>query len=192
MGGRPIAMLSIVGFPRQHLALGILGEILKGGAAKAHEAGVDVVGGHSIDDAEPKIGYSVAGLIHPGKIWRNVGARPGDGLVLTKPLGTGIVTTALKEGQASARAIAAATRVMTALNRAAADGAATVRIHAATDVTGFGLLGHVREMAAGSAVRVRLDAGRVPVLPEVVELVSRGMVPGGTKRNLRAAAAYAE
>lgn len=192
MGGRPIAMLSIVGFPRQHLAQGILGEILKGGAAKAQEAGVSVVGGHSIDDTEPKIGYAVAGLIHPARIWRNVGARPGDALVLTKPVGTGIITTALKEGHASVRATAAATRVMTTLNRAAADAAATVVVHAATDITGFGLLGHVREMALGSGVRVRLDASRVPVLPDVMALAAQGMVPGGTRRNLRAASAYAE
>jgi selenide, water dikinase len=192
MGGRPIAMLSIVGFPRQHLALGILGEILKGGAAKAQEAGVNVVGGHSIDDAEPKIGYAVTGLVHPAHVWRNVGARPGDALVVTKPLGTGIITTALKEGHASERAIAAATLAMTTLNRAAADAAATVVVHAATDITGFGLLGHVREMALGSAVRVRLHASRVPLLPDVMELAAKGMVPGGTKRNLRAATTYAE
>ena len=189
MGGKPIAMLSIVGFPRQHLALGVLGEILKGGAEKGREAGVNVVGGHSIDDAEPKIGYAVTGVIHPAKIWKNVGAEPGDALILTKPIGTGIIATAIKEGQAPPRAVDAATLTMATLNRAAADAAAGIRVHAATDITGFGLLGHLREMAAGSGVRVRLLADRVPLLPDVVALAESGNVPGGTKRNLRATAA---
>ncbi len=189
MGGRPIAMLSIVGFPRDRLPLGVLGEILKGGAEKAREAGVGVVGGHSIDDAEPKIGYAVAGLVHPARVWKNVGARPGDALVLTKAVGTGIVSTAIKQGKASAAAVEAATRSMAALNRAAAEAVAEVRAHAVTDVTGFGLLGHLAEMTKGSGVRARVSAGRVPLLPEVLELAAAGMVPGGTKRNLRAAAA---
>jgi selenide,water dikinase len=189
MGGRPIAMLSIVGFPKDRLSLGILGEILKGGAEKGREAGVSVVGGHSIDDAEPKVGYAVTGTIHPAKIWKNIGARPGDALILTKPIGTGIIATAIKQGQAPTRAVEAATRTMATLNRAAADAAAGVRVHAATDITGFGLLGHLREMAAGSEVHVRLLAGRVPLLPDVIALVESGNVPGGTKRNLRATAA---
>lgn len=191
MGGRPIAMLSIVGFPKDHLPLGILTEILKGGAEKAREAGVSVVGGHSIDDAEPKTGYAVVGLIHPARIWRNVGARPGDALVLTKPLGTGIISTAIKQGVASSETIAAAIETMSTLNRAAAEVAATMTVHAVTDVTGFGLLGHLREMAAGSSVRVRLIAQQVPVLPGVSELVAAGLIPGGTKRNMRAASTYA-
>jgi len=188
MGGRPITMLSIVGFPKDRLPLGILGEILKGGAEKAREAGVAVVGGHSIDDPEPKIGYAVAGLVHPARIWRNVGARPGDALVLTKPIGTGIISTAIKQAVAPPAAVEAALRTMAALNRAAAEAAAQVRVHAATDVTGFGLLGHLREMTVGSGVRVRLQASRVPLLPEVVRLAEAGMVPGGTKRNLRGTA----
>jgi selenide,water dikinase len=189
MGARPIAMLSIVGFPRDRLPLGILGEILKGGAEKAREAGVSVVGGHSIDDAEPKIGYAVAGLVHPARIWKNVGARPGDALVLTKPVGTGIVSTAIKQGTAPAAAVEAAVRTMATLNRAAAEAAAQVTVHAVTDVTGFGLLGHLREMTTGSGVGARLSAGRVPLLPDVVRLAEAGSVPGGTKRNLRACAA---
>jgi selenide,water dikinase len=188
MGGRPIAMLSIVGFPRDRLPLGILGEILKGGAEKAREAGVSVVGGHSIDDAEPKAGYAVAGLVHPARVWRNVGARPGDGLVLTKPIGTGIISTAIKQGQAPAVAVDAAVRTMGALNRAAADAAAQVIVHAVTDVTGFGLLGHLREMTAGSGVAARLQSSAIPLLPEAVALAAAGFVPGGTKRNLRAVA----
>jgi selenide,water dikinase len=188
MGGRPIAMLSIVGFPRDKLPMTVLGEILRGGAEKAQEAGVSVVGGHSIDDAEPKAGYAVVGLVQPSRVWRNVGARPGDALVLTKPLGTGIIATAIKHGRAPERAVAAATRTMAELNRAAAEAATTVRVHAATDVTGFGLLGHLREMTQGSKVRARLHAARIPLLPDVLALAEAGLVPGGTKRNLQAVA----
>jgi selenide,water dikinase len=188
MGGRPIAMLSIVGFPRDKLPMSVLGEVLRGGAEKAREAGVSVVGGHSIDDAEPKIGYAVVGLVHPGRIWRNLGARPGDALVLTKPLGTGIISTAIKQGKAPERAVVAATRSMATLNRSAAEAAATVPVHAVTDVTGFGLLGHLREMTQGSKVRVRLHAGQIPLLPDVMALAEAGLVPGGTKRNLQAVA----
>jgi selenide,water dikinase len=188
MGARPIAMLSIVGFPRDRLALGLLGEILKGGAEKGREAGVSVVGGHSIDDAEPKVGYAVTGLVHPGRIWRNVGARPGDALVLTKPLGTGIISTAIKQAKAPPAAVEAAIRSMATLNRAAAEAAATVPVHAATDVTGFGLLGHLREMTGGSGVAARLQASRIPLLPEVVALAEAGLIPGGTRRNLQAVA----
>jgi selenide,water dikinase len=188
MGGRPIAMLSIVGFPRDKLPMTVLGEVLRGGAEKAHEAGVSVVGGHSIDDAEPKVGYAVVGLVNPARLWRNVGARPGDALVLTKPLGTGIISTAIKQAKAPERAVTAAIRTMTTLNRAAAEAAATVPVHAATDVTGFGLLGHLRAMTLGSKVRVRLRAGQIPLLPDVVALAEAGLVPGGTKRNLLAVA----
>ncbi len=188
MGGRPIAMLSIVGFPRDKLPLGILGEILKGGAEKAREAGVSVVGGHSIDDAEPKVGYAVAGLVHPARVWKNVGARPGDALVLTKPLGTGIISTAIKQAKAAPATIEAAVRTMATLNRAAAEAIAQVEVHAVTDVTGFGLLGHLREMTGGSGVRARLEASRVPLLPDVVSLAQAGLVPGGTRRNLKSVA----
>jgi selenide,water dikinase len=188
MGGRPIAMLSIVGFPRDKLPMTVLGEILRGGAEKAQEAGVSVVGGHSIDDAEPKAGYAVVGLVHPGRVWRNVGARPGDALVLTKPIGSGIISTAIKQAKAPERAVTAAVTSMARLNRAAAEAAATVTVHAATDVTGFGLLGHLRGMTLGSKVGARLHAARIPLLPDVVALAEAGLVPGGTKRNLRAVA----
>jgi selenide,water dikinase len=186
MGGRPVAMLSIVGFPRERLPLGILGEILKGGAEKAREAGVSVVGGHSIDDPEPKVGYAVLGLVHPARVWRNVGARAGDGLVLTKPIGTGIISTAIKREGTTPAVIDVATRTMAALNRAAAEAAAALPIHAVTDVTGFGLLGHLHGMTSGSAVRVRLTASAIPLLPGVVALAEAGFVPGGTRRNLEA------
>jgi selenide, water dikinase len=192
MGGRPIAMLSIVGFPRDKLPMTVLGEVLRGGAEKAREAGVSVVGGHSIDDAEPKVGYAVVGLVHPGRVWRNVGARPGDALVLTKPLGTGIISTAIKQAKAPERAVTAAIQTMSALNRSAAEAAATVPVHAVTDVTGFGLLGHLREMTQGSKVRARLHAGRIPLLPDVVALAEAGLVPGGTRRNLQAVATTVE
>jgi selenide,water dikinase len=177
-----------VGFPRDKLPLGILGEILKGGAVKAREAGVSVVGGHSIDDAEPKVGYAVAGLVHPARIWKNVGARPGDALVLTKPLGTGIISTAIKQAKAAPATIEAAVRTMATLNRAAAEAVAQVEVHAVTDVTGFGLLGHLREMTGGSGVRARLEASRIPLLPDVVGLAQAGLVPGGTRRNLKSVA----
>jgi selenide,water dikinase len=186
MGGRPIAMLSIVGFPRDKLPMTVLAEILRGGAEKGREAGVSVVGGHSIDDAEPKAGYAVVGLVHPGRVWRNVGARPGDALVLTKPLGTGIISTAIKQAKAPERAVAAAVRTMSALNRSAAAAAAAVPVHAVTDVTGFGLLGHLHEMTQGSKVRARLRAAAIPLLPDVIVLAAAGLVPGGTKRNLHA------
>src|SRR5262249_6742282 len=189
MGGRPIAMLSIVGFPRDKLPMTVLGEVLQGGAEKASEAGVSVVGGHSIDDTEPKVGYAVVGLVHPGRVWRNVGARPGDALVLTKPLGTGIISTAIKQARAPERAVAAAVRTMATLNRSAAEAAATVAVHAVTDVTGFGLLGHLAEMTQGSKVRARLHATQIPLLPDVVVLAEAGLIPGGTKRNLHAVAA---
>jgi len=188
MGARPLAMLSIVGFPRDRLSLDILGEILRGGADTAREAGVSVVGGHSIDDAEPKVGYAVVGLVHPARIWRNVGARPGDALVLTKPIGTGIISTAIKNAKGPPAAVEAAVRTMTTLNRQAAEAATAVVVHAATDVTGFGLLGHLRGMTTGSKVRARLHASRIPLLPDVVALAEAGFVPGGTRRNLQAVA----
>ncbi len=189
MGGRPIAMLSIVGFPRDKLPMTVLGEVLRGGADKAREAGVSVVGGHSVDDAEPKAGYAVVGLVHPDRVWRNVGARPGDAIVLTKALGTGIISTAIKQAKAPARAVDAAVRSMSTLNRSAAEAAGTVAVHAVTDVTGFGLLGHLGEMTQGSKVSARIHAARLPLLPDVVALAEAGLIPGGTRRNLQAVAA---
>src|SRR5262249_50680441 len=155
--------------------LGVLGEILKGGAEKGREAGVSVVGGHSIDDAEPKVGYAVTGLVHPARIWRNFGARPGDALVLTKPLGTGIISTAIKQAKAAPATVEAAVRTMATLNRDAAEAVSQVEVHAVTDVTGFGLLGHLREMTGGSGVRARLEASRIPLLPDVVSLAEAGL-----------------
>lgn len=187
MGGRPIAMLSIAGFPRDKLPLSALEAMLRGGADKAKEAGIHVVGGHTIADSEPKCGYAVVGVVHPQKIWKNVGAQPGDLLVLTKPLGTGIISTAIKKQRAPAPSVDAAVKVMLMLNRAAAEALSAVGgAHAVTDVTGFGLLGHLREMTQGSKVRARLSVRDVPFLPKVLELAREGFIPGGTKRNLKA------
>jgi selenide, water dikinase len=184
MAGTPLFALNVTGFPRDQLPLEILGQIVAGGAAKAAEAGVAVIGGHTIDDPEPKYGLAVIGRIDPNRIVRNVGARPGDRLFLTKPLGSGIVTTAIKRGVASAELIERITRVMTTLNRAGAEAMAAVQPHAATDVTGFGLLGHLWEMISGSGVGAVIDVERVPVLAEAIGLAGQDVVPGGTRRNL--------
>jgi selenide,water dikinase len=183
MGARPIAMLSFVGFPRGTLPWDVLQQMLLGGAEKAREAGVDVVGGHTIDDPEPKCGYTVVGLVHPDRVITNAGGQPGDELVLTKPLGSGILTTAIKRDLLDETAIKRVIDVMAELNRAAADAMRAVDVHACTDVTGFGLLGHVRELAAASGLAVRVNAGAVPILPEVLDLIARDAVPGGTRSN---------
>jgi selenium donor protein len=184
MGARPLLALNLVGFPRKLLGQGILEEILRGGGDVARAAGVAVLGGHSIDDAEPKYGLCVVGEVRPDAVVRNSTARPGDALVLTKPLGTGIIATAIKAGQAPAAVIDDAVATMTTLNRAAAEIMRRHGVHACTDVTGYGLLGHLREMAAASGVDARLDAAAVPILPGARELAAAGHVPGGTRRNL--------
>src|SRR5574337_412402 len=163
----------------------VLGEILRGGADAAAEAGVPILGGHSIDDPEPKYGMAVTGLVHPERILRNVGARAGDALLLTKPLGSGIVTTAIKRGVADPAVVDRAVGVMAALNRAAGEVlAASGAVHALTDVTGFGLLGHAWEMAEGSRVALRLRASAIPVLEGVHDLAAKGVGPGGSRSNL--------
>jgi selenide,water dikinase len=185
MGGRPLLALSIVAFPVKTQPLRVLGEILRGGAEKAREAGCPLVGGHSIEDPEPKFGLSVVGTVHPDAIWRNAGARPGDALVLTKPLGSGILTTAIKKGALDADGVARVTAVMAALNAPGMEaGREAGGIHAATDITGFGLLGHLRGMLAASGVAARLRLGAVPVLPGVIEAAAAGTCPGGTRKNL--------
>ena len=182
MGGRPIFALSLVGFPRGKLPLDALGEILKGGCDKAAEAGICVIGGHSIDDPEPKYGLAVTGLVDPKRIVAKGGARPGDRLFLTKPLGIGIISTAIKGGILEPETIERAVTLMATLNRAACEAMLAVGPTAGTDVTGFGLLGHLDEMLrAGIGARVRLD--RVPVLSEAWDLVDKGIVPAGTRRN---------
>jgi len=188
MGARPLFALNIVGFPRETLPLSILGEILRGGNDKAGEAGISVVGGHSIDDAEPKYGMAVTGVVHPDSVVRNVGAQPGDALFLTKPLGTGIISTAIKRGLAAPAVVTEAVSIMATLNRAAAEAMLDVGVHAATDVTGYGLLGHLSEMTSGSEVGARIEASTVPLLPAAEELARQDVVPGGTHRNQAAIA----
>ena len=184
MGGKPFLALNVVAFPTAALPMDVLTEILRGGVDKAQEADVRIVGGHSIDDREPKYGLAVAGLVHPDRILRNSTARAGDHLILTKALGMGIVSTAIKRELASEDLIARAVAVMVTLNKNAALAAIEIGAHACTDVTGFGLLGHLRGMTAASRVGAQVSAHRVPVLREVVELAAQDVVPGGTKRNL--------
>ncbi len=183
MGGLPVLALNVVGFPRKSDAapLSMLAEILRGGAEKAREAGIDIVGGHTVDDREPKYGLCVTGFVHPKKYWTNVGGVAGDRLVLTKPIGTGIVTTALKAGTAAEDTARTAIETMAALNRAAAEVGRRIGVRACTDITGFGLLGHLREMLSGVGARILLPA--VPVLPGARELAATGSIPGGTRRN---------
>ncbi len=184
MGARPLLALNIVGFPRAKLPMEVLEEILRGGADKVAEAGAFIAGGHSIDDPEPKYGLAVTGLVHPRAVVKNVGARPGDQLVLTKPLGIGIITTGIKQGKTSSAVAAAAIAVMSRLNAAAALAMVEVGVHAATDITGFGLLGHLYEMTSGSRVRARVRFSRIPVLAETRTLARAGAIAGGTARNL--------
>jgi selenide,water dikinase len=182
MGGEPRTALNVVCFPRD-VPMEVLGEILRGGLAKAGEAGVVVLGGHTFNDEEIKFGMAVTGVVHPDRIWRNVGARPGDALVLTKALGTGIVTTARKRGAGTPDEEAAATASMLALNAAASQVLRDFAVHACTDVTGFSLLGHGFEMAHGSGVRLVLESARLPVLPGARALALGGQLTGGCRRN---------
>ena len=186
VGGVPFAALNIVCFPKDDLPAEILSEIMRGGREKAEEAGVVILGGHTIDDPEPKYGLSVTGSIHPDRVVTNAGARPGDRLVLTKPLGTGIISTAIKRGAAQPDHVDAAVDQMAALNGAAAEAMVEVGVNACTDVTGFGLLGHLLNIADASGVTVEIDYKGVPFLPGVEGYIDRGFVPGGTERNLEA------
>jgi selenide,water dikinase len=183
MGARPLFALNLVAYPKK-MDLDVLGEILRGGQATADLAGIAVVGGHSIDDPEPKYGMAVTGIVHPDRVITNAGGQPGDVLVLTKPLGSGILTTALKRGVATEAQRVEVTELMAALNKAAGDAAAEVRAHAATDITGFGLLGHLLEMANASGVGAEIRASAVPVLPGVIEYAADGVYPGGSAGNL--------
>ena len=183
MGATPLLALNLVGWPRGKLPLDLLGEVLRGGQDIAREAGAFVLGGHSVDDPEPKYGMVAIGEAHPDRIVTLARARPGDVLVLTKPIGTGVFTTALKRDLLAAGDLAAAVASMTTLNAGAARAMLAVGVDAATDVTGFGLLGHLHNMLAASKVAAELDAPAVPLFPGAVELVARGAVPGGTQRN---------
>ncbi len=183
MGARPVMALNLVGWPREGLGFELLARVIDGGAAAVRNAGALVVGGHSIDDAEPKYGLAVIGTVDPRAVLTNGGARPGDALVLTKPIGLGIISTALKRDAAPPALLAEAVRLMTTLNEGARDAALEVGVNAATDVTGFGLLGHLREMLMASGLAARLDPSRIPVIDGVRDLLAAGMVAGGTKRN---------
>ena len=192
MGGQPVVCLNLVGFPREALPLEVLQRILAAGAAVAEAAGAVVAGGHTIDDPELKYGMSVVGTVHPDRLVRNTGAVAGDLLYLTKPIGTGLVSTAIKRDAASPEAVTAAIASMRTLNRAAAAAMLEAGVSAATDVTGFGLLGHLNELAEASGLAAELDSAAVPLLPEARALAESGMSPGGSKRNLKAAAAYTD
>jgi selenide, water dikinase len=184
MGGKPLSALAIVCFPDKG-DLDILQQILAGGLSKMMEAGCVVIGGHSVRDPEIKFGYSVTGMIDPQKVWANSNAQILDALILTKGLGTGVISTAIKRGEAKQEWIDAATKSMTALNARAAEVAALRKftVHAATDITGFGLIGHVREMAAGSGVSVRINSANVPLLAGAMDCVRAGFIPGGLNNN---------
>ncbi len=184
MGGTPKTVLNIVGFPLKKLGHEVLAEILKGAADKVQEAGALIVGGHSIDDQEPKFGLSVTGFAHPAQIYKNVGLKPGDALILTKPIGIGIQTTAIKQNRLNEGQVRYVSEIMATLNKTAAECLANYQPNAVTDVTGFGLLGHASEMAKGSeSVSVALSYSRTPVVEGTETLAMQGVVPGGTKAN---------
>ena len=184
MGGKPVTALNLVAFPLEKLGADVLREILRGGADAAAEAGVAVVGGHTIDDPEPKYGMAVTGTVHPDALLTNAGGRRGDVLALTKPVGAGAISTAMKRGLASAEAEAAAVAVMCELNADASVRARAAGAHAVTDVTGFGLVGHLHELAQASGLAAELDAGAVPTIADALELLERDdSVSGGSRRN---------
>ena len=186
MGATPVFALNLVGWPRSALPFELLGEVIRGGADVARQAGAFVLGGHSVDDPEPKYGMVVIGEARPDRLVRNSGAQPGDALVLTKPIGTGVLTTALKRDLVTAADLAAAVAAMTTLNAGAARAMAAVGggVHAATDVTGFGLLGHLRTLLEASGVAAEVSAAAVPLFPGARAAAERGAIPGGTERNM--------
>lgn len=183
MGGRPLTALNVVCFPFKKLGVEVLRNILKGGLDTLREAGVALIGGHSVEDDEPKYGLSVTGLVHPDRIMTNNALNPGDRLILTKALGTGVIATALKAGLASSDAVDGMVRSMCTLNRAASQVAVDFGVRACTDITGFGLVGHLVEMARASRCRIRISSGSVPLLAYAMEAASMGLVPAGTHAN---------
>ena len=183
MGAKPLTALNIVAFPNETMPKSVLAEILTGGLEKVHEAGALLLGGHTVDDTELKFGMAVTGIVHPDKVLTNAGAKPGDALVLTKPIGTGIINTAAKGDMAKPEHVEAATRTMAALNKTAAELALKHNPSALTDVTGFGLIGHLTEMLVASDVGVEIDVAAVPILGGAREYASIGLVPGGARRN---------
>ena len=182
MGGKPLTALAIVCYPQKE-DMEVLGQILRGGQLAMNEAGVFVLGGHSIDDAEIKFGYAVTGIVHPSEIVTNSNAQPGDVLILTKPIGTGAISTGIKRGVAKVESVKAAMKAMTTSAAAASIAMQRVGAHACTDVTGFGLLGHAYEMARGSNVCLKIESVHVPLLPGVLDLIAQGMLTRGDKNN---------
>lgn len=183
MGGKPLTALNVVCFPIKKLDISILQDILKGGIDKMMEAGVILVGGHSIDDAELKYGLSVTGVVHPEKMIANAGARVGDKLILTKRLGTGILSTALKAGKVDKQLVAVMTKSMATLNKIASELMQEVGVNACTDITGFGFLGHAGQMAESSHVAMKVNSDSIPIFAGVVEFAKKGLCPGGLHRN---------
>jgi len=183
MGGTPLTAMNVVCFPNNSMDISILREVLRGGLDAMHAAGVILVGGHTVDDPELKYGLSVTGIIHPERVIHNYGALPGDRLILTKNLGTGIISTAIKAGRAAPSDITAVTASMAALNRTASELMPLFNVHAATDITGFGLIGHAAEMIAGSSTGYIIETGRLPVFEASRKFAAEGMIPGGLHRN---------
>ena len=183
MGGTPKTAMNLVAFPVKEMALSVLRQIIQGGLDKLAEAGVVLIGGHSIEDKELKYGLSVTGIVHPARVLTKKNLRPGDRLVLTKPLGTGIINTAIKAGMASAELTDKATHLMASLNRTAAGIMSSFDVSACTDVTGFGLLGHLAEMVCGSGMSVRVFSMQVPLIPEALEFAAMGLIPAGAYKN---------
>ncbi len=190
MGAKPLFALNIVGFPSNRLPMQVLKDILKGASDKAAEAGISVLGGHTVEDTEPKFGMVVTGVVHPDKVITNAGAKPGDALILTKPIGTGIISTAVKRGLADEATARTARDVMATLNAKAAQTMEAFTVHACTDITGFGLLGHLKEMTVASGVNVEIHAAKVPLISGTFELAIAGAIPGGSRNNLEYVARY--
>jgi selenide,water dikinase len=183
MGGRPLTALNIVCFPRDAMDISVLKEVLRGGLDEMHEARVILVGGHTVEDPELKYGLAVTGTIHPDKVIRNTTSRAGDRLILTKPLGTGLISTAIKASEADEKAVAGIVKSMSTLNRTASELMVEFGANAATDITGFGLLGHAGEMIEGADVGMVIDSNTVPYFPQAKDLAEMGMIPGGLHRN---------
>lgn len=183
MGGRPVACLNLIGFPSDDLGPEVLHGIVEGALSKITEAGAVLAGGHTTNDDEPKFGLSVTGVVHPDRYWRNAGARPGDALILTKPIGSGVIFNANLRGLLSREALEETLAVLTELNRTAAETLARFDVHAATDVTGFGLAGHALEMARGSGVTLEIDVDSLPVLPQALGMYERGVTTGANAEN---------
>tara|TARA_B100001964_G_scaffold114831_1_gene128032 strand:+ start:2071 stop:3018 length:948 start_codon:yes stop_codon:yes gene_type:complete len=190
MGGQPLFALNVVGFPIKELPKSVLTEILQGGADKADEAGITIVGGHSINDKEPKYGLVVTGEVNKNQFIRNDTAKEGDVLVLTKPLGIGIIATAIKKGEANKSLIDAAVEVMVTLNKSAADIMNSLEVHAATDITGYGLLGHLSEICNGSYVSSEIQVSEIPYINGTSELAEKGIISDGSKRNFKTSKKY--